>query len=104
MKALIAAVAAGTLLFGSAAYAGVIHDRQLEQQARIEQGVDSGALTPHETRTLRTQQRVIARTRNRALSDGVIGAREARHLTREQNHASRDIYRLKHNARMVVQE
>lgn len=98
MKTLIAALASVALL-GTVAHAGVIHQRQLEQQARIEQGVGSGALTAHETRTLSKGQRVIAHTRDRALSDGVLSGREARRITGEQNRANRDIYRLKHNAR-----
>jgi hypothetical protein len=99
MKALIAALTAGSLFIGAAAHAGVVSGRLNRQGARIDQGVASGALTPGETRRLEREQRVIARTRTRALSDGVMTAREARHLAREQNRASRDISRLEHNAR-----
>jgi hypothetical protein len=96
---LVVVVAGALVLLATTAQAGVIQDRQGRQNARIEQGVASGALTPHEAGTLYKQQRVIARTRDRALADGVVSPSEARQLTREQNHASQDIYDLKHNDR-----
>ena len=100
MHRYLVVVATGSLLLlGGTVQAGVIHDRQARQNARIDQGVASGALTPHESDTLFRQQRVIARSRDRALADGVMSPSEARHLTREQDHASQDIYDLKHNDR-----
>jgi hypothetical protein len=99
MKTLTAAVVIGSLFIGPVAHAGVVAERQARQGARIDQGVASGALTAGETQRLERQQGVIARTHTRALSDGVMTAPEARHLTREQDRASSDIYRLKHNAR-----
>ena len=100
MNSYLVVVATGSLLLlGGTVQAGVIHDRQARQNARIDQGVTSGALTPHEADTLFRQQRVIARSRDRALADGVMSPSEARHLTREQDHASQDIYDLKHNDR-----
>ena len=101
MKALITAVVLSTLCAATVAHAGPIHARQVRQDQRIDQGVSSGALTAAETRVLRAEQGQIARTRNRALADGSMSPREATHITREQNQASRDIYRLKHNALML---
>jgi len=98
MKTFIAVLGASILLSAGAAHAGVIHSRQVRQDQRIDRGVRSGSLTPAETRVLRVEQGQIARTRNRALADGVMSPQEARHITREQNQASHDIYRLKHNA------
>ena len=99
MKSPIVILAAGALLIAGAAQAGVIQDRMERQGTRIDQGVASGALTPHETARLDHEQDVIARTRARALSDGVINPGEARRITWEQDRASRDIHRLKHNGR-----
>ena len=98
MKTLIAAFAVSTLLAATVAHAGPIHARQVRQDRRIDRGVRSGSLTPAETRVLRVEQTHIARARGRALADGFISPREATHLTRAQNQASRDIHRLKHNA------
>lgn len=99
MKPPIAVLTGATLFLAGVAYAGPIQDRMLRQDARIDQGVVSGALTPRETQRLETEQGVIARTRGQALADGVMTPHEARQITWEQDRASRDIYRLKHNAR-----
>lgn len=99
MKSSIVMLASATLLIAGAAYGGRIQDRMLRQDARIDQGAASGALTPGETQRLDAEQNVIARTRDRALADGRIGPREARLITGEQNRASRNIYRLTHNDR-----
>lgn len=95
----IVALMGGTLLLAGSASAGPIQDRMLRQDARIDQGAASGALTPGETQRLDSEQNVIARTRDRALADGRIGPREARQINWEQDRASRNIYRLKHNER-----
>jgi len=75
--------------------------RQLRQQARIEQGVRSGELTPRETRRLELQQGKIQADKRKAKADGVVTPAERAKLAREQNRASRTIYRLKHNEREV---
>jgi polyhydroxyalkanoate synthesis regulator phasin len=71
--------------------------RQLKQQARIEQGVKSGELTAGEAKRLELQQGKIQADKARAKSDGVVTPAERAKLAREQNRASRKIYRLKHN-------
>jgi hypothetical protein len=75
--------------------------RQLRQQARIEQGVKSGELTAGETKRLELQQAKIQADKRRAKADGVVTPAERVRLAREQNRASRTIYRLKHNEREV---
>jgi len=89
------------VLAATAAYAGLFTTRQVRQQARIHQGVEGGALTPGETKVLQHEQRGIERLRQRAVADGHIGPRERETLVDAQDDASRDIYRLKHNAREV---
>ena len=73
--------------------------RQLKQQARIEQGVKSGQLTAGETKRLELQQAKIQADKRKAKADGVVTPAERAKLNREQNRASRKIYRLKHNNR-----
>ena len=85
----------------TAAYAGPVTRREAQQHARIHQGVESGALTPGESKVLRHEQRGVERLRQHALADGRIGPRERAMLADAQDQASRDIYRLKHNAREV---
>jgi hypothetical protein len=74
--------------------------RQMNQQARIKQGVRSGELTKGETRRLEREQAKIQYDKKETKSDGKITPQERKHLRREQNKASRDIYRLKHNERV----
>jgi len=74
-----------------------IDARRAEQQQRIQQGVASGQLTPRETRRLERQQKHIAKDEARAGKDGVVTARERAKITREQDEASRAIYRQKHD-------
>jgi len=99
----IAAVigAGAMMLAATTAQAGPIRHRQVNQRARIHQGVQNDSLTRGETRVLNREQRAIDSGRRRAVSDGHIGPREARALTRAQNRASRTINRLKHNGRVA---
>jgi hypothetical protein len=75
-----------------------IDKREAHQQARIQQGVNSGQLTPREANRLERQQGHIEAAEARARSDGKVTAHERAHLTRMQNRASRDIHRQKHDA------
>jgi len=74
-----------------------ITKRQINQQARIRQGVKSGELTKGETRKLEKEQAKIQHDQKEAKSDGKVTPQERRKITREQNKASRDIKRLKNN-------
>ncbi len=77
----------------------VVTQRQANQRARIRQGVKSGELTPGEAAKLRSEQRSIRAEKQAAKADGKVTPAERRELRHDQNKASRDIYRLKHNAR-----
>jgi len=78
-----------------------IHQRQMNQQRRINQGVKSGQLTRHEARTLERQHRAINRETRamRAQNNGRLTKQDRRTIHRQQNQESRRIYRKKHNAR-----
>jgi len=71
--------------------------RQAEQQARINQGVRSGELTPEEARGLRTEQKLVRITKRAMKADGKVTPRERRVLNRQLNRTSRDISREKHD-------
>jgi hypothetical protein len=77
----------------------VITKRQANQRARIRQGVRSGELTRGEAARLRAKERKIQAEKKAAKSDGTVTQGERRHLKREENRTSRQIYRLKHNNR-----
>jgi hypothetical protein len=74
-----------------------VTDRQINQEARIQEGKNNGELTRREKRRLQMQQAKIQRDKKVAKADGVVTPEERRQLTREQRRASRNIYRQKHN-------
>ncbi len=76
----------------------VINKRQVHQQERIKEGVKSGQLTHREARRLEAKQRKIQADKMIAKADGKVTPAERRHIKREQNRASRHIYRAKHNS------
>jgi hypothetical protein len=77
-----------------------IAERKENQQDRIANGVQSGQLTATETANLEGKEAAInAQTRaDRKANGGALTAVEKAQINRQQNQASRDIYRKKHNA------
>jgi hypothetical protein len=72
--------------------------RDINQERRIEQGLQSGALTTREAARLQAEQARIDRMEANALRDGELTARERARIDAAQNKASADIYRQKHDA------
>jgi uncharacterized membrane protein YebE (DUF533 family) len=75
-----------------------IDQRQANQERRIEQGVRSGELTPHEAGKLERGQAKVRRMEARAKADGVVTAQERSQITREQDRQSKRIAHEKHDA------
>ena len=72
--------------------------RNVNQQQRIQNGMDKGSLTNREAGSLeRGQVRVNGREAN-AAANGHVGAAEQRGIQRSENRQSRRVYRKKHNA------
>lgn len=106
MKTLVAAGLATASLLASAESiapnrhtetAAEINQRQARQEQRIDQGLARGELTRHEARELRQGQREIRRAETRALADGRLDWREARHLTAMLDAADLRIRELRHD-------
>jgi uncharacterized membrane protein YebE (DUF533 family) len=74
-----------------------IDKREANQQARIQQGVQSGQLTPKEAAKLERGQAKVDAMEAKAKSDGVATAKERKKIAKEQNKQSRKIYREKHD-------
>jgi hypothetical protein len=91
--------AALSLAFCGAAFAqaGTIQ-RDVNQQQRIEQGLQSGSLNTREAARLENEESRVQRDQARAMQDGKLSPAEKARLAREQNRVSRDIYREKHDA------
>jgi len=75
-----------------------INARQAVQQRRINQGIQSGALTPREARILEWKEARVAHLEKRLKSDGSLTAEERARLQRELDQLSREIYQQKHDA------
>jgi hypothetical protein len=77
-----------------------VGQRRENQQDRIAQGIKSGQLTPSETAKLEKQQQGINKqvAGDRKANGGSLTASEKKQINKEQNQASRNIYRKKHNA------
>src|SRR3954468_6771684 len=91
--------AALALAFSAAAFgqAGSVQ-RDVNQQNRIEQGLQSGSLNTREAARLKREETKVEKDQARAMRDGNLSAGEKARLAREQNNVSRDIYREKHDA------
>lgn len=72
--------------------------RNITQQQRIEQGVQSGQLTNRETARLERGQAHDNRVQARAAHNGRVGAAEQHRIQVAENHQNRRIWRKKHNA------
>ena len=100
VKSIVAIALAAVVIpvFAQSAATPGIDKRQANQEKRIQQGVDSGALTGKEANRLENREAKIEKDKVAAQADGKVTAAERRKLTREQNHASRAIHREKHDA------
>jgi len=78
-----------------------IDQREINQQNRINQGIQSGQLTPKEAGKVEAQQARIKQREERmaARDNGNLTAKDKAKLTRQQNRASKNIYGKKHNDR-----
>lgn len=78
-----------------------IGERKENQQDRIANGVASGQLTAGETAKLEKQQQGIHRqvSADRKANGGKLHASQRQQINRQQNAASRNIDRKKHNAK-----
>ena len=94
--ALIAVAAAPA--FAQTSGAPGFQQRDINQQERIEQGLQSGQLSTKEAGQLEHEQAKIDRTESRDLKNGKLSPAEQAQINGMQNKASADIYRDKHNA------
>lgn len=75
-----------------------IDKRQENQEKRIQQGVNSGALNEREAARLEKGQRRVERMEERAKADGKVTPKERARIQHAENVQSKKIYREKHDA------
>ncbi|HUO67655.1 MAG TPA: hypothetical protein VMV37_08975 [Gammaproteobacteria bacterium] len=95
--------ALGALLLATGAFADgprtdQVVDRDVNQQERVEQGLQQGQLNTREAGQIEREESRIDRTEARDLKDGKLSPAEQAHINEMQNKTSRDIYRDRHNA------
>ena len=71
--------------------------RNVRQDQRMKQGLQSGEVTGGEAQRILKRQNKIKHDEAAARADGRVTASEAAKIEREQDRASKQIYRLKHN-------
>ncbi len=74
--------------------------RDVNQEQRIEQGLQSGQLNTKEAGRLEKEEARVDRAEANALRDGKMSANEQARINQMQNNVSRDIYREKHDAQV----
>jgi CRISPR/Cas system-associated endoribonuclease Cas2 len=78
-----------------------IDQRQMRQQQRIQQGVQSGQLTPQEAQRLQKEQGRIAAKEARMQADGNLTPKERAKLNKRLDKSSRRINKAMHNKQQV---
>jgi hypothetical protein len=71
--------------------------RDVNQQTRIQAGLQNGSLSTREAGRLEKEQSQIDRLQAKDLRDGTLSPRERAHLRRAQNKSSQDIHAAKTN-------
>jgi len=91
-----------SVVLASTSLAAEVDQREANQQARINQGVRSGELTPGETARLQNREGRINNeiARDRAANGGHLTPGERARVNRQQDRASAAIARDKHNGRV----
>lgn len=74
-----------------------VDQRQANQERRIDQGVQSGSLTPREAARLERGQEHVQNIEDRAKADGKVTPKERARLQQAENAQSRRIYSEKHD-------
>ena len=92
------AVASLFSLAATAQTTGSEVQRDVNQQQRIEQGLQNGSLNTREASKLEADQSRINRMQSNAEKDGKLSPAEKARIQRAQNQESRDINRLESNA------
>jgi len=94
---IVTALLAGAAFGASAQTVDSTVQRDVNQQNRIEQGLQNGTITTREGAELERQQAAIDRLQQRELRDGTLSGADQARLRAAQDAESRQIYRASHN-------
>lgn len=98
-RTLIAAVALVAPLLAAAQTTSTprVDQRQVNQEARIQQGTQSGSLTQKEAANLEKGQTHVQNMENKATADGKVTNKEAGRIEHAQDQQSKKIEHQKHD-------
>ena len=74
-----------------------VDQRQVNQERRIDQGVQSGSLTQKEAANLDKGQAHVQSMENKATADGKVTQKERVRIEQAQDNQSKKVYRQKHD-------
>ena len=97
LTALLASFSLFALAQATAADTPRIDQRQARQEQRIQQGLQSGGLTPREAARLERGQDRVQALEDKAKADGTVAAKERARVHKAQDRQSRRIHRQKHD-------
>jgi hypothetical protein len=102
MKRIVVTMTMGAVLLGTATLSFAdekIHQRKVNQQQRIGNGVKNGSLTPGETAHLEHKEKNLNQEirADRKANGGNLTNNEKAQVNQQQNKLSKDIYKDKHN-------
>ncbi len=80
--------------------AGSETQRDVNQQNRIEQGLDSGQLTTHEAAKLEKGESRVDAVEAKDMKDGTLSAKDKAQIQHMQNEESKRVYDQKHDAQL----
>jgi hypothetical protein len=103
MRATIAALISAAVITPALAQTATpgVDKRQANQETRIQQGVQSGQLTPKEAVKLEKGQAKVQAKEDKAKADGVVTPKERARLAKAQKKQSKKIYKEKHDKQVA---
>ena len=93
----LAALALATGALADGPRTDQVVDRDIKQQERVENGLQTGQLTTREAGRIEQDEARIDRTEARDLKDGKLSPEEQARINQMQNRTSAEIYRDKHD-------
>lgn len=93
----LGALALAANVFAAGPRTDQVVDRDVNQQERVENGLQSGQLNTREAGQIERDEARIDRTEAHDLKDGKLSPEEQAQINRMQNKTSAEIYRDKHN-------
>ncbi len=96
--ACVVAALLGTSAWAATPQAQEVTQRDVNQQQRIEQGLQSGQLSTHEAGKLEKDESRVDRLEAHDLKDGKLTPKETAQINSAQSRVSNQIYQDKHNA------